>query len=538
MEELLGRILGQKYQLNRKIGEGGMGSVWEAEHAAIRRRVAVKVMNRTEDESPDKLRRFFREAKAAGEIGHPNIVEIYDVGVEDDGTAYMVMELLNGISLGELLLKCKTLPAGKTVAIVVQVLSALHATHEKGIIHRDLKPDNIFLSVDARMREDVKLLDFGIAKIQAGDFDSVKLTKPETVLGTPHYLSPEQASGSSDIDARIDIWAIGVMMYEMLAGQVPFDGENYNEVISNILMKPPPSLRQLAPLVSEELAQIIAKAMSKNREERYRNVTELMRDLEPLNRSLTDMGTDAARMLSQFIDEATNVDFPSTRDLPNANSLLTDSHTPATPLTGTDAPSIEEKSKGRWLLRLVAVIPVGIVIALAVMVMLHFLEQGKAPRTDASLSIPPPSLESHSEPSPSGHSSPMLISEKAPLEAAATAAKNETPALSDEATKPPANSKNKVTVEIADLPPNARVFLGGKRIPNPYTVKRSSAETTLRVHCPGYRPHIQKVTPSGDLFLQIELKKKPTRAAAQKGDRIDSSQDGWKDNPFARMEAE
>ncbi|MCU0665103.1 MAG: serine/threonine protein kinase, partial [Myxococcota bacterium] len=167
----MGRILGQKYQLIRKIGEGGMGSVWEAEHAAIRRRVAVKVMHRTEDESPEKRKRFFREAKAAGEIGHPNIreakaageighpniIEIYDVGVEEDGTAYMVMELLNGVSLGELLLKCKALPAGKTVAIVVQVLSALHATHEKGIIHRDLKPDNVFLSVDARMREDVKL---------------------------------------------------------------------------------------------------------------------------------------------------------------------------------------------------------------------------------------------------------------------------------------------------------------------------------------------------------------------------------------------
>jgi hypothetical protein len=282
--------------------------------------------------------------------------------------------------------------------------------------------------------------------------------------------------------------------------------------------------------VSEELAQIVSKAMSKNRDDRYRSVAELMHDLGPLNDSIMeDMGTDAARMVSQFIDAAKNAVVKNTQGLPNANSLLSSSYASATTLTGTAA-NVEEKPKGRWLLRLVAVITVGIVVALAAVVRLHFLEQGEAPRRDASPAIPLPAPESHSQPSPSGPSSPKGLLAKASAAAASTAPKEGAPALFAQAKKPPASSRNKVTLEITNLPPEARVFLGGKSIPNPYKLKRSSAETTLRVNCPGYLPHIQKVTPSKDLAFAIHLKKIPTRGSAQKGGRIDASSKGRKDN--------
>jgi len=154
MTDLQDRVLDRKYRLVRMIGEGGMGSVWEAQHTMISRRVAVKVMHAETGDVQETLGRFFREAQSASAIGHPNIVEIFDVGVEDDGTAYMVMELLNGVSLENLMLDRGTLPPARVIEITLQILSALNAAHNKGIIHRDMKPDNVFISVDSRMREE------------------------------------------------------------------------------------------------------------------------------------------------------------------------------------------------------------------------------------------------------------------------------------------------------------------------------------------------------------------------------------------------
>lgn len=528
MEELQGRILDRKYQLIRQIGAGGMGAVWEAEHTAIRRRVAVKVMSGT---SPEHRQRFFREAQAAGEIGHPNIVEIYDVGVEEDGTAYMVMELLKGVSLGDLLLERKKLPPGRVVAIVLQVLSALEATHQKGIIHRDLKPDNVFLSMDARMREEVKLLDFGIAKTQALDAESIRLTKSGAVLGTPLYLSPEQAAGSRDIDARIDIWAIGVMMYEMLAGQPPFNGENYNEVIRNILMKEPQDLRDLSPLVPEELSAIVSKALCKDRAERYRDVEDLMDDLMPFYDAYSrELGADVVKMASESATTATRTNLQDAQDLQETLEKSVGSIAANTRVSVSSFDAAGQ-SPNFWI-RVTVAIAVVAVIALTVLVKSDFPGQDDVPRKDSSDTIEPTSIGRKSEKINPRPSSPNDVSRKA-IEAASVAPKEETPGTSAATKTQPTAVESTVTIEIVNLPPGAKVYVAGTRVSHPIQIARSSAQTELRVTCPGYRPYIQKVTPAKDLKVEIDMKRGSSRGTSKGRGRSDSSSQGWKNNPFS-----
>ncbi len=299
MNETIGRIFDRKYRLTKLIGEGGMGSVYEAEHTLIERRVAVKVMHKEFADSEDVVNRFFREAQAASAIGHPNIVEIFDVGREEDGTAFIVMELLKGQSLSSCIKDEGRMAPERAVSIILQVLSALAVSHEKGIIHRDLKPDNVFLSIDNRGRHDVKLLDFGIAKMQTEAEGDQGLTKTGTVLGTPNYMSPESARGK-DIDGRIDIWAAGVMLYEMLSGRLPFRGSSYNAVLSDILLETPKPIANILPDLPTGLVHVIEKAMEKDRDKRYLRVPDMISDLMPFAED-TYMSASAALALKNSL---------------------------------------------------------------------------------------------------------------------------------------------------------------------------------------------------------------------------------------------
>jgi serine/threonine-protein kinase len=281
MTDLIGKVFDRKYRIVRVIGIGGMGTVYEAEHIVISRRVALKVLAREYVSRPETVERFFREAKAASAIGHPNIIDIYDVGREDDGTVYIVMELLKGLSLADCIDSERRLAPTAAAAVAAQVLSALRAAHEKGIVHRDLKADNVFLSVDSRDRQEVKLLDFGIAKIGGGGSQGLGLTRDGDVVGTPYYLSPEQARGGRDVDARVDIWGVGVLMYEMLTGALPYNGENYNEVLGKILLEAPRPMIEVNPELPAELVRIVAKAMEKDRDARYPSAAAMLEDLTP-----------------------------------------------------------------------------------------------------------------------------------------------------------------------------------------------------------------------------------------------------------------
>ncbi|MFW5741483.1 MAG: serine/threonine-protein kinase, partial [Myxococcota bacterium] len=243
---LVGRIIGEKYRVHSLIGEGGMGTVYEAEHLQIGRRVAIKVLNRAHLGRKEAVARFHQEARAAGAIGHPNICEIYDVGRLDDGSPYLVMERLHGKTLADRINIEGALPFEDVITILTQVLSALVAAHEKGIIHRDIKPENIFLAERVGCAPVVKILDFGISK--SADDSDLSLTRTGMVMGTPFYMAPEQARGEH-IDHRVDIYACGVILYEALTGRRPFIASNYNALVVQVLSAQPRDPRELRPAI-------------------------------------------------------------------------------------------------------------------------------------------------------------------------------------------------------------------------------------------------------------------------------------------------
>ncbi len=272
MDDRIGTILDGKYRLVRLLGQGGMGAVFEAEHILITRRVAVKLLHPSLSHPPATSAsndgRFLREAQAASSIGHPNIIDIQDIGRTPEGILYMVMEFLDGESLGARIRRRGRLAVPETLAILRQVLLGLAAAHDKGIIHRDLKPDNIFLTPDSNGLQRVKILDFGISKVLHARGDAPTLTSTGTVMGTPLYMSPEQARGAADIDLRTDLWSVGVILYQLLSGRLPYPGDSYNQVLAAILTA------SVAPLPlelcggSQDLCDLVSSAMARDPEQR------------------------------------------------------------------------------------------------------------------------------------------------------------------------------------------------------------------------------------------------------------------------------
>ncbi|MDI7267449.1 MAG: serine/threonine-protein kinase, partial [Myxococcota bacterium] len=281
MVDLLGKVLGGKYKLLRRLGSGGVGTVYEALHTVIENKVAVKVL-RPEFAGSDTLaRRLVDEAKAASAIGHPSIIRVFDVGTTDEGLTFLAMELLSGEELAAHIRRSAPLDCDDAVEIIVDVLDALKAAHAKGIIHRDLKPENIFLTAGPHGQRWVKLLDFGIAKVIAHRLGAPRLTQAGTVVGTPFYMSPEHARGARDLDVRIDVYAVGVILFEMLTGKVPFDGRSYNEVLAKVLSDPFPQPCKLNPGIPEGLEAVILRAAAKDRNARFPTAAAFIDALEP-----------------------------------------------------------------------------------------------------------------------------------------------------------------------------------------------------------------------------------------------------------------
>ncbi|MCA9077172.1 MAG: serine/threonine protein kinase [Planctomycetaceae bacterium] len=266
------RKFGQ-YQLRQMLGKGGMGEVYLAEHALLKRPCALKLMRSEDEADPIALARFEREVQATASLTHPHIVDIYDYGHSNDGTFYYVMEYLPGLSLEQLISQVGPLSPERTIYLLKQTCSALAEAHEAGLIHRDLKPANLYVSERGGLCDFVKVLDFGLVKsINPG---AAKLTADHVVSGTPHYMSPEQAAGESGLDARCDIYALGAIGYHMLTGQPPFDGDTAVAVMIAHASKEvvPPS--QLRADIPEDLEQVILRCLEKQPDDRYANVTEL-----------------------------------------------------------------------------------------------------------------------------------------------------------------------------------------------------------------------------------------------------------------------
>jgi eukaryotic-like serine/threonine-protein kinase len=287
---IVGQVLDGRYKILRKLGEGGMGEVYAAEHVHIEKRFAIKLLRSEILSNPEAVSRFRQEARSSSSIGHRNIIAIEDFGTLTDGRVYMCMELLNGAALNDLITTPQ--PVDRLLNILIQTGHGLAAAHAKNIVHRDMKPENIFVTVGPQNEDIPKLLDFGIAKV-AGNDGQNNLTRTGTIFGTPFYMAPEQALGNP-VDARTDIYAVGVIMYEVFAGSLPFQGESFMGILTQHITTEPENVQARASkggrILPPGLAEIITRCMQKNPAQRFSTMDELVGALVQIYRGVAGPG--------------------------------------------------------------------------------------------------------------------------------------------------------------------------------------------------------------------------------------------------------
>lgn len=472
-EKAVGEIIGEKYRLSSLIGRGGMGSVFEAVNIQLDKKVAIKILLPESANINQVTERFKREARSAASIGHENIVDVYDFDTTQDGVVFIVMELLSGYDFAELLKSDNCVPLERTSTIAVQTARALGAAHERGIIHRDLKPENIFLT-QRKSGEVVKIVDFGIAMIKEHGSLS-RLTTDGILLGTPYYMSPEQARGAKDIDHRVDIYALGAVLFEALTGTVLFSGETYLEVISKHQMETPPLLQERKhDLVVPDLVEdIIMKMLLKDPAKRPATMEEVEEALLPFS---SERKADHTTVNSgKFVEFAETIADTGSEAAP-APSLHEKQHT--TPVQWEE----KEKTRGFFTPKTI-LITLGIVIAFAVSVLV------------AAIAFDKDSEDEQGAP----QSYPI-------------------------ATAPKKNSKiavEKISVSIAASPKGATIMLDGKALegnPAEINLERSSREATITIEAKGYitKTRVIKLDKNRDIDLSLDREHKPKAGATTK----------------------
>ncbi len=283
-----GQVIDGKYKIVRLLGTGGMGAVYEGENVRIRRKVAIKMLHLSVSTQADVVLRFEREAQASALVGSEHICEVLDLGVLADGTRYMVMEYLDGETLSSRIKRHGRLMPQQSIPLLLQVLEALGRAHAAGIIHRDLKPDNVFIVPQrSGIKDFIKILDFGVSKFAQTGGEEMNVTRAGAVVGTPYYMSPEQAKGSSAIDARTDVYAIGVLLYQATTGQVPYQAETFNELLFKIVLEIPPPPQTYVPDLDPEFAGIILRAMAREPELRFQSCADFAAALQSFHTART-----------------------------------------------------------------------------------------------------------------------------------------------------------------------------------------------------------------------------------------------------------
>ena len=327
-DPLIGRVLSERYRIIRKIGEGGMGAVYQAEHALIEKKIALKILFQDLTRRPDLVARFLQEAKSASRIGHENVIDISDFGQLPDGLVFIAMEYLDGMDLGRALKIHTHMHWHRARPILMQIAKGLRAAHGNGIIHRDLKPENVYLIQREGRPDFVKVLDFGIAKVVSPDeADAPRLTQTGMIFGTPEYMSPEQAQGHPP-DHRVDVYAVGCIMYHMLTGQVPFTADSFMGILTKHLLEPPVPPRKRRPDLDilPDVEAVCLKAMEKDRDKRFT-------DMNDFYRALGAAGGLPFEPSSVFTAPLANLKYPT---LAKANPLARESRTAlASSSTGT-----------------------------------------------------------------------------------------------------------------------------------------------------------------------------------------------------------
>ncbi len=284
----VGQTAAGRYRVLSLLGTGGMGEVYEAEHLAVGKRVALKCLWRAFWDDPEQVARFEREARVASLVRSPHVVDVLDAGKLEDGAPFLVMELLEGTTLARELATNGAMSVERALFIVRQIAAGLEAAHLAGIVHRDLKPENVFL-LRVAGRELVKILDFGVSKFRREDMDP-DLTRTGTAIGTPTYMSPEQTEGMRHVDERADVWSLGVILFRMLTGELPFFAESYARLLIKVVSdEPAPRLRSRMPDLPRDLDAIVARCLEKSPAGRFASMAELVAALpgDPKRRTST-----------------------------------------------------------------------------------------------------------------------------------------------------------------------------------------------------------------------------------------------------------
>jgi len=289
---LLGQTIDQRYRVEALLGQGGMGLVYRVTHTRLNKQLAIKVLRRENTKDPEVLARFRREAESASGIGNQHIVDINDFGELEDGSTYFVMECLEGLDLIDAIDVAQRMPEARAILIAIQLCEALGAAHDAGIVHRDLKPENVFLVQRNDTKDFVKVLDFGIAKVANGPN---RLTRDGEVLGTPHYMSPEQCEGDG-VDHRTDIYALGVLLYEMVTGHVPHDADTMMGILTKQMYEDPIPPKVRVPQVSEDLEHLIMRCLEKKPEQRYQTMHDIEADLRRVHTGIQPVGPDTVTL--------------------------------------------------------------------------------------------------------------------------------------------------------------------------------------------------------------------------------------------------
>jgi serine/threonine-protein kinase len=458
------------YKLVRKLGSGGMGTVYEACHEELGRRCAIKILKDELSTNAKIVKRFFNEARAVAKIHHENIIDVYDFGQTNDGRYFFIMELLEGVSLQSELKQRGTLEVKRACFIIGQVARALAASHTAGIVHRDLKPANLILIRRANVNDFVKVLDFGVAKlIQKSDADD---TETGMVIGTTRYMSPEQCRGGKQVDHRADIYALNMVFYHMLAGKLPFDADNPGDMMVQHLTAKPPALSTLLPGLPPEIDALVARSLEKDPAERPQRMDDFADALVPFGAP--------ARPPDAPVNEPAS---PSTFDL---DSDETPPFGPLTPVSEikrsspSPATSVERRrSRIRGRSKLWPVVAFGLAVSV--------IGAGVGFWRGAERRHPSTTQVARSSAAPS----------------------------------PPPAAPETVKVVIVSTPPGASVFVGSETSPAGPTpielkMKRDSAPVRLRLTKDGFQPLEQQVVPAAEQHLNLMLSPVAVAAPAPK----------------------
>jgi len=480
-----GRTLDDKYHLTRLLGKGGMGSVYRGEHVIIGKQVAVKFLHSEFAGNEEVVKRFYREAQAAASIGHSSIIDVLDVGVSPEGEPYLVMEYLEGESLGDMLSRTGPLDAGAACGIMEPSLQALQAAHSSGIVHRDLKPDNIFIVRQPSGPPKIKLIDFGISKFVEGT-GGEKLTQTGSVMGTPAYMSPEQARGSTDLDYRADIYSMGVILYEMLTGCLPFKGANFTEIIISILTELPTPPQEAYEHFPTEAEAVLMKSLAKNPDDRYQNCGEFAEALKLIigytqrQDNLTRVAAAAQHVTFAGGNLGQTMDSEKDSGQMAANVLSQVAKRAGTPAGWSGTNISSPRSHGK------TIILIGAIAALV---------------------------------SAGGITAAVLLSDSG-TPAATVPVAPVAGAAADRGSMP-----ESVTIEVKGAPAGARIFFDDMLVTvNPFKVKSTEKSALLKVEAEGYESFVASVVPQLD--QKIDVKMNPAANAPQKATEEDEGASG------------